>query len=71
MKPYTHGIELPFRFLGCMHALLMKSSLMGLEYYEINIHWMGGLLMKQKMVGWNFNEIIVGWIVLTPHNPGI
>ena len=57
MKPYTHGIELPFRFLGCMHALLMKSSLMGLEYYEINIYWMSGLLMKQKMVGWNFNEI--------------
>ena len=54
-----------------MHALLMKSSLMGLEYYEINIYWMSGLLMKQKMVGWNFNEIIVGWIVLTPHNPGI
>ena len=40
-----------------MHALLMKSSLMGLEYYEINIYWMSGLLMKQKMVGWNFNEI--------------
>ena len=54
-----------------MHALLMKSSLMGLEYYEINIHWMRGLLMKQKMVGWNFNEIIVGWIVLTPHYAGI
>ena len=54
-----------------MHALLMKSNLLGLNYFEINIYWMGGLLMKQKMVGWNFNEIIVGWIVLTPHNPGI
>ena len=40
-----------------MHALLMKSKLLGLNYFEINIFWMGGLLMKQKMVGWNFNEI--------------
>ena len=66
MKPYTHGIELPFRFLGCMHALVMKSSLMGLEYYEINIYWMSGLLVKQKMVGWNFimkSKLTVGWIV--------
>ena len=40
-----------------MHALLMKSNLLGLKYFETNIYWMGGLLMKQKMVGWNFNEI--------------
>ena len=41
-----------------MHACIAyESSLMGLEYYEINIYWMSGLLMKQKMVGWNFNEI--------------
>ena len=59
MKPYTHYIlihSITIQVFG-MHALLMKSNLMGLEYYEINIYWMGGLLMKQKMVGWIFNEI--------------
>ena len=70
MKPYTHGTELPFRFLGCMHCLwnpiwwdwsIMKSTFIDWVVCLWNWKWWDGFLMKSKLIG---------WIVLTPHNAG-